>query len=87
MCVCDLDQPSAMIENVWAWAKAENKIIHDPISKGEFVELDVEKARRRLEESGVGFCQTASGEVEAGVVAIKINLCMYLCVNHGVKYM
>ena len=79
-----------MIENVWTWAKAENKIITDPISKGEFVELDVEKARKRLEESGVGFRQTASGEVEVGAVLQSTyfkhrHVCeaRSTCVNHA----
>lgn len=53
-----------MIENTWKWAKENNKIIKHPISGGEFVDIDVEHAMKKVHETGARMSQEAAGHYQ-----------------------
>ena len=68
-----------MIDNTWAWAKANNKLIKHPINGAEYVSCDIERLKKRVEEEGSRISSAATGDVQAPLFPILTHTMCDIC--------
>ena len=62
------------MENAWVWAKANKKLFTSEVHGEEFISVDVENFRRRVNEEGQRMEMGSGEQFEVGVP-----LCLLFC--------